>query len=136
MVDVNAPDLGLLAEARTGTPRRDDLAATDASGRSLRRTMAVTYAAAAQRATYNYEYVVRDPDGTQREYASPFVMHVYYPRELALLFRATGFRLERLLGSYAGDPFTDGSPLMIALGRAEDIAGRPVATGAVAPATL
>lgn len=120
VVDVGAPDLAMLAQAREGTPRREDLAVSDAEGRKLRRTIAVTYAAATQRAMINFEYTVHDPGGDRREYASPFVMHVYYPRELELLFRLSGFHLERMVGSYAGEPFADGSPLMIVLGRAGD----------------
>lgn len=118
VVDVSAPDLAMLAQAREGTPRREDLAVGDAEGRKLRRTAAVTYAAAMQRAMINFEYTVHGPDGGRREYASPFAMHVYYPRELELLFRLTGFHPERFVGSYAGEPFADRSPLMIAIGRA------------------
>lgn len=131
VVDVCAPDFGLLAEARAGTPRHDDLAAADEEGRTLRRTVAVSYAAAAQRAIFGFEYEVRDPDGTERAYASPFAMQVYYPRELELLFATTGFRLESLRGSYADEPYGDGSPLMIALGRAiaepDEAAEQPIA---------
>lgn len=117
-VDLVAPDLAMLAQAREGTSRAEDLAISDAEGHSLRRSAAVTYGVAAQRALFNYEYESRGPDGTRHDYASPFAMHVYYPRELELLFRLTGFRVERVLGSYAGEPFADRSPLMIALGRA------------------
>ncbi len=42
-------------------------------------------------------------------------MHVYYPRKLELLFRLNGFRLERFIGSYAGEPLADRSPLMIVM---------------------
>jgi ubiquinone/menaquinone biosynthesis C-methylase UbiE len=121
VVDVSAPDLAMLAQARDGTPRREDLAVGDAAGRSLHRTAATTYDAATQRAMLNFEYTLQDPDGERREYASPFAMHVYYPRELELLFRMTGFRLERMVGSYAGEPFADRSPLMIAIGRADRV---------------
>lgn len=120
VVDLSAPDLTQLAEAsgRT-TPRAEDLVAEGDEGQQLRRTVAVSYDVANQKALLDFRYVVRDADGEERRYESPFAMHVYYPRELAFLFTATGFTLERLLGSYAGEPFSDGSPQLIALGRAE-----------------
>ncbi len=121
VVDVSAPDLAMLAQAREGTSRREDLVVGGVDGRSLQRTAATTYAAAMQRAMINFEYTVHDADGERREYASPFAMHVYYPRELELLFLLTGFHLERTVGSYAGEPFADRSPLMIAIGRADSM---------------
>ena len=45
-------------------------------------------------------------------------MRVYFPRELELLFHATGFSVERMLGSYAGEPYTAQAPLLLTLGRA------------------
>lgn len=120
VVDLSAPNLAQLAAAsgRT-TPRAEDLVAEGDEGQQLRRTVAISYDAANQEALMDYRYVVRAPNGEERRYASPFAMHVYYPRELALLFASTGFVLERLLGSYAGEPFSDESPQLIAIGRTE-----------------
>lgn len=121
VVDLCAPNFAQLAAARGGTtPREEDLVTAGADGQLLRRTVAVSYDAAEQEAVMDYRYAVRDAAGNERRYASPFAMHVYYPRELALLFATTGFHLERQLGSYAGEPFGGDSPQLIALARAGD----------------
>lgn len=117
-VDVVAPDLPCLVRAITGSPRMMDMDVTDSTGRRLRRSDAVRYAPASQLATHAYEYECGASDGARHSYRSDFAMHVYFPRELELLFRMADFRLERILGSYQGEPFGDAAPLMIALGRA------------------
>lgn len=118
-VDVTAPNLSELREGQRGaTPRRPDMDARGEDGRRLRRSVSVRYDAARQEATLAYEYDVTDPCGARRHYRSDFVEHVFFPRELALLFQISGFALERLVGSYAGDPFGNDSGLLIGLGRA------------------
>jgi SAM-dependent methyltransferase len=117
-VDVTAPDLErLLAGRDAPTPRRLDLEVSR-DGRTLRRTVATRYDATTQQETLAYDYHMSEADGTVRDYRSQFTMRVYFPRELALLFCATGFSMERLLGSYRGEPYSAGSPLLLALGRA------------------
>ena len=116
-VDVCAPNLTLLAQAQERTSRVEDLVACGDDGRLLRRSVAVTYDAATQQAVLDYGYSVRQPDGVWHEYQSPFAMHVYYPRELLLLFQATGFQVEQVIGSYTGEPFGAKSPLLIVLAR-------------------
>ncbi|HTK08742.1 MAG TPA: class I SAM-dependent methyltransferase [Ktedonobacteraceae bacterium] len=117
VVDLVAPDFQLLAQALHGVPRATDLDVRANDGRHLQRSAAVSYASACQTVTYDYLYDVVDADGTRRHYQSPFTMHVYYPHELELLFRLTGFRYEPFIGSYTGKPFTNASHLMIALAR-------------------
>jgi SAM-dependent methyltransferase len=116
-VDLVAPDLPLMAQALHGVPRSIDLDVHRDDGRHIRRSVAVNYEPTLQQATFAFVYDVVDADGTHRHYQSPFAMHVYYPYELELLFRLTGFYLERFVGSYAGEPFTASSSLMIALAR-------------------
>lgn len=117
-VDVAAPDLErLLAGRDASTPRRLDLEVSR-DGRTLRRTVATRYDAPTQQETLAYDYHISEADGTVRDYRSQFTMRVYFPRELALLFCATGFSMERLLGSYRGEPYSARSPLLLALGRA------------------
>jgi SAM-dependent methyltransferase len=117
-VDVTAPDLErLLAGRDAPTPRRLDLEVSR-DGRTLRRTVATRYDATTQQETLAYDYHMSEADGTVRDYRSQFTMRVYFPRELALLFCATGFNMERLLGSYRGEPSSARSPLLLALGRA------------------
>jgi len=117
-VDVAAPDLARLrAGLDAPTPRRQDLEVSR-DGRTLRRTVATRYHAATQDEALTYEYHITDPDGARRDYRSTFTAHVYFPRELELLFRATGFTVERVVGSYHGEPYTGGSSLLLTLGRA------------------
>lgn len=117
-VDVTAPNLRrLLAGLDSPTPRHLDMVVSR-DGRTLRRTVATRYHATTQQETLAFEYHIIDPDGARRDYRSDFAMRVYFPRELELLFRATGFTLERLVGSYSGDPYQTHSPLLLGLGRA------------------
>lgn len=118
-VDVMAPNVSRMAAGSTHeTPRACDLEVSR-DGRTLRRTVATQYDGATQVETHAYEYHVREPDGAERDYRSDFLMYVYFPHEIETLFRATGFTLERLIGSYRGELFSADSPLQIGLGRAE-----------------
>ncbi|HEX8982713.1 MAG TPA: class I SAM-dependent methyltransferase [Ktedonobacterales bacterium] len=118
-VDVAAPDVARMAAGRVEeTPRACDLEVSR-DGRTLRRTVATHYDGATQVETHAYEYHVQEPDGAQHDYRSDFQMYVYFPHEIETLFRTTGFTLERLIGSYHGEPFCADSPLQIGLGRAE-----------------
>ena len=118
VVDVGAPGMRALAEAHAGTERHVDLEATGEDGRHLRRTVASRYDPASQLATHAYIYDARHPDGSRHRYHSNFAMHIFYPREMELLCRLAGFTVERVLGSYRGEPFDGKSELMITLARA------------------
>ena len=43
-------------------------------------------------------------------YLDDFVGHVFFPRELQLLFIHTGFEIEQTLGNYRGSPLKSDSP--------------------------
>lgn len=117
-VDVAAPNLARLATGLSAcTPRRLDLEVSR-GGRTLSRTIATRYCAATQVERLTFDYSIEEADGARRDYRSAFAMRVYFPRELELLFRATGFSVERMLGSYAGEPYTAQAPLLLTLGRA------------------
>ena len=62
-----------------------------------------------------YLYEVTEPDGCWYAYPSTFVMYVYNLQELTQLFQRTGFGVERLIGSYAGEPYDNSSHQLIAL---------------------
>lgn len=117
-VDVGAPEMQTLARERAGTERHVDLEVAGEDGRRLRRTVASRYDPAEQLTTHAYVYDVRHPDGSRHRYRSDFAMHVFYPREMKLLCRLADFTIERVYGSYHGEPFDDGSELMITLARA------------------
>ena len=117
-VDVAAPDLPALAGALEGTPRTTDMEVTAAGGRHLRRTVASTYDPVAQCATHAYEYTSGAPGRAEQSYRSRFEMHIYFPRELALLCLSTGFTIESWLGGYDWSPLAAGSQVILLLARA------------------
>ena len=117
-VEVTAPNLDLLAQATRGTPRTIDLDVSDSNGTHLQRSVVTTYCPTSQLALQTFSYTVCDRNGECRRYDSHFSMHVYFPCEFVSLFAATGFTVERLLGSYDAKPLAANSPVMIALARA------------------
>jgi SAM-dependent methyltransferase len=122
VVDVTMPDLALLVEAQACGPRVLDLDVWSADGRHLRRSVARGYDAATQRLTMEFHYEVVEPDGSWHAYPSTFVMYVYHAQELMRLFQSTGFMVERLIGSYSGEPYGNDSHQLIALARPEETA--------------
>ncbi|MGO8949671.1 MAG: class I SAM-dependent methyltransferase [Ktedonobacterales bacterium] len=116
-VEVTAPSLGQLAQATTGTPRTTDLDVRDSNGTHLLRSVVTTYCPTTQLALHAFSYTICTVDGKCRAYESHFTMHVYFPSEFVSLFAATGFTVERLIGSYDGKPLATNSTLMIALAR-------------------
>jgi SAM-dependent methyltransferase len=116
-VDITMPDLASLTEAQGGSPRAPDLDVCGADGRHLWRTAARRYDAATRRLAIDFQYEVTEPDGSWYAYPSTFVMYVYTAQELTRLFQCTGFQVERLVGSYAGEPYANDSHQLIALAR-------------------
>ena len=117
VVDITMPDHASLAESNESGPRALDLDACGDNGRHLRRTVAQRYDAATRRLTMEFQYEVTEPDGSWYAYPSTFVMYVYQAQELTRLFQSTGFTVERLVGSYAGEPYDNDSHQLIALAR-------------------
>jgi SAM-dependent methyltransferase len=118
-IDLAAPDFHQLAQQLTETASRRDLEVRTADGRLLTRTVTSRFDRASQLAVHVYRYRAREPDGRERRYRSDFAMHVYFPREVELLCRGAGFRVERMVGAYTGQPFDHQSELLIVLARAE-----------------
>jgi hypothetical protein len=59
----------------------------------------------------------RFPSGDHVDrYVSDFDCHVYYPREVELLFRLTGFSVDARFGDYAMRPLRSVSPQLIVVG--------------------
>jgi SAM-dependent methyltransferase len=117
VVDITMPDPAALAPAQECGPRALDLDVEGVDGRHLRRTVAQRYETATQRLTMEFQYEVTEPNGSWYAYPSTFVMYVYQTQELTRLFQSTGFAIERLVGSYAGEPYTSDSHQLIALAR-------------------
>ncbi|MEO1443073.1 MAG: class I SAM-dependent methyltransferase, partial [Chloroflexota bacterium] len=54
-------------------------------------------------------------DGTLRRTVAPTVFRYFFPYEVQLLLRLTGFTVEQMFGDTDGSPFEDGSPRMIVI---------------------
>jgi len=106
VVDLTMPDLGAYADSMRTPPRtllEIDVDTQDpATGERLLRYKTTQYFPHEQRAAIRFLYekfpTSRPPD----RYVSDFDCHVYYPRELELLFLATGFDVEQRFGDYGG----------------------------------
>jgi hypothetical protein len=119
VVDLTMPNMAVFAESLQAVPRillEVDVDATDPlTGVRLLRHKTTRYLAHEQRAQVRFLYDRFDGHDRDR-YASDFDCHVYYPRELELLFRLTGFTVEAWFGDYAMGRLGS-SPQLIAVGR-------------------
>ena len=105
VVDVSMPNLAAYADSMQTPPRtflEVDIDARDPmSGTRLLRYKTTRYLPDEQRAEIRFLYD-KFPDSSQVDrYVSDFDCHVYYPREVELLFRLTGFTAEEWFGDYA-----------------------------------
>jgi len=105
VVDLTMPNLPLYADSMQTPPRafvEIDIDARDPNtGTRLLRYKTTRYVAQEQRAEIRFLYD-KFPDSSQVDrYVSDFDCHVYYPREVELLFRHTGFCVEAWFGDYA-----------------------------------
>ena len=64
---------------------------------------------------YLYDHLLNDQ--VRERFASDYESHVYYPRELILLFLHTGFEVETVFGDYRGRPLAEASRNIIVVGR-------------------
>lgn len=120
VVDVTMPDLSSYVDSFRTPPREImeiDLDTFDeATQTRMLRCKTTRYLADKQRAHIRFFYDKYLGD-TQPEHAlSDFESHVYYPREMELLFRHTGFEIEKVYGDYHGRPLKPVSPQMIFCG--------------------
>lgn len=70
-----------------------------------------------QRAEIRFLYDRFDAEHVVDRYVSDFESHVYFPREVQLLFLHTGFEIETTYGSYFERPLRPSSSEMIVVGR-------------------
>ena len=104
VADLTMPNLPAYAESMQMPPRTTleiDVDTVDpATGARLLRYKTTRYLSNEQRAQIRFLYD-KFPDGAPVDrYVSDFDCHVYYPRELELLFRVTGFDIEAIYGDY------------------------------------
>ncbi len=121
VADLTMPNLAAYAESMQTPPRtllEIDVDAQDPiNGARLLRYKTTRYMSHEQRAEIRFLYD-KFPDGQPVDrYVSDFDCHVYYPRELELLFRLGGFEIERRFGSYDMRPPSATSRQLILIGR-------------------
>lgn len=123
VVDVSMADLTAYADSLSLPPRERvevDRDVTDqATGDRLIRYRTTRYLADEQRAQlrYVYEKYAREPRTAPERYVSDYASHVYFPREMLLLFLHTGFEVESVAGDYQGRPLGPASRQLIVTGR-------------------
>jgi len=55
--------------------------------------------------------------GKVEKYVNDFMMHIFFPRELRLLFMHCGYQVEEVFGNYDWSQFQKGSPMTIHVGK-------------------
>ena len=121
IADLSMPNLAVYADSLATPPRtllEIDVDTTDPVTRArLLRYKTTRYLPHEQRAEIRFLYD-KFPDGEAPDrYVSDFDCHVYYPREIELLFRLTGFDVERRFGDYEMRPLAASSRALIVVGR-------------------
>lgn len=121
VVEVVMPNLAIFADSFSRPPRvlmETDLDVEDKQEKTrLLRHRTTQYLGDEQRAIIRFMYEkLRDGRSVER-YVDDFQSHVYFPRELELLFLLSGFEIEMIYGDYRFRPLKSMSPLVIMVGR-------------------
>jgi SAM-dependent methyltransferase len=121
VVEVNMPNMAAYADSFSVPPRTpieidlDNLNESD--GTRLIRKKTTRYLSDQQLAQIRFLYEKFHDGRAVESHIDDFLSHVFFPRELALLFIHTGFEIERTIGSYNGKDLTPASPLIIMIGK-------------------
>jgi SAM-dependent methyltransferase len=120
IVDLVMPNLPAYADSMQMPPRavlEIDIDAHDSqNGDRLLRYKTTRYIPHEQRAEIRFLYDKLSGNATVDRYVSDFDSHVYYPREVELLYRLTGFDVESRYGDYQMRPLRHRSRAMIFTG--------------------
>ena len=121
VADLTMPNLTVYAESMQMPPRTTveiDIDTSDPeTGVRLLRYKTTRYKPHEQRAEIRFLYDKFPEDRRVDRYVSDFECHVYYPREVELLFRSTGFEVEARYGDYNMRPLRHTSRQLIVIGR-------------------
>ena len=126
VVDLTMPNLTAYVDSMASPPRalvEMDIDHESNDGqRRLIRYKTIRYEAHRQRAHVHFLYdsFEGDDDEQARRSISDFESHVYFPRELELLFRYTGFEIEATYGGYHGERLRSRSSALVMIGRRPD----------------
>ena len=120
IVDVTMPDLSAYADSFRSPPRElveIDLDTFDETTQTrMLRYKTTRYLAEDQRAHIRFLYDKYVGTAPPHRSVSDFESHVYYPREMRLLFLHTGFTIESVYGDYRGRPLNPSARQMIFVG--------------------
>lgn len=121
VADVSTADLAILAESLQNPPRAivqldSDTGSASGGRKRLVRYKAVLYSAPEQRASVRYLYDEFSGNGDSEHFISDYECHVYYPRELELLFRMSGFAVESVSGNHREGCLENASRVMVMVG--------------------
>jgi ubiquinone/menaquinone biosynthesis C-methylase UbiE len=121
VVETTMPNFAAYADSFANPPRtivEIDRDVSDAkTGTRLLRHRTMTYMPAEQRAQIRFLYEKYRGKNRVDRYIDDFESHVYFPRELQLLFMHAGFEIESVYGDYARRPLRSASEQMIVIGR-------------------
>jgi SAM-dependent methyltransferase len=121
VVEAPMPNLAVLAESQNKPSRAiteldRDVTSEDDKSRLLRHKT-TWYAAHQQRAAIRFLYEHFEDNVSVTRYIDDFASHVYFPRELELLYMHTGYEIESIFGDYGARPLGSSSQMMIVIGR-------------------
>jgi SAM-dependent methyltransferase len=121
VVEIVMPNFSAYADSFSNPPRtlvEIDRDVTD-EPRKIRlvRRKTVNYLPDEQRAQIRFLYEKYHRKILIESYIDDFESHVYFPRELRLLYLHTGFEIEDVFGDYNRRPLRPSSQLMIMIGR-------------------
>ena len=120
VVDLTMPNLAAFAESMQTPPRtlvEVDVDTRDPrTGTRLLRYKTTRYLPHEQRAEIRFLYDKFSEGSDKDRFVSDFDSHVYYPREVELLFRLTGFRVEAWFGDYSMRRLRTSSRQLIGVG--------------------
>ena len=121
IVEVAMPNLAAYYDSFAMPPRTPleiDLDVSDETdGTRLIRRKTTRYRGDEQLAEIRFLYEKYRDGRAVESYIDDFKSHVFFPRELALLFIHAGFEIERTLGDYRGRALAPNSPLIIMMGK-------------------
>jgi SAM-dependent methyltransferase len=120
LVEINMPDLAVFADSYRGSPHVPVEVDLDnynkADGTRLIRRRTTRYRSHQQRAEILFIYEKYRQGRAIESFIDDFTAHVFFPRELELLFIHTGFEVEAICGDYRGRPLAPDSSLIIMTG--------------------
>ena len=121
VVETTMPNFAAYADSFASPPRtivEIDRDVFDKKTRTrLLRHRTVTYMPAEQRARIRFVYEKYQGKNGVERYIDDFESHVYFPRELQLIFMHAGFEIENFYGDYARRELRSSSRQMIMIGR-------------------